>query len=105
MSDQDLKNEHIAILVSRVIAGEPVLFRQGRYNTPKRILVFDGVRRLAEAALDCTNEDELDRFYSMVAGAAIGARQELMTEIHSAIGDIIEENFDAIVEYKKELAK
>lgn len=105
MSDQDLKNERIAILVSRVIAGEPVAFRQDKYNTPKRIFVFDGVRRLAEAALDCTNEDELDRFYSMVAGAAIGARQEIMDNIHNALGDIIEENFDAIVEYQKELAQ
>ena len=105
MSDQDLKNEQIDILVSRVIAGEPVAFRQDKYNTPKRIFVFDGVRRLAETASDCTNEDELDRFYSMVAGAAIGARQELMDNINNALGDIIEENFDAIVEYQKELAQ
>ncbi len=105
MSQQDLKNEHVSILVSRVIAGESVAFRQGQYNSPRRIFVSDGVRRLVNIASDCTNEDELERFYSMVAGAAIGARQELMTNIHNAIGDIIEENFDAIVEYQKELTQ
>lgn len=104
MSDQDLKNERIKILTTRVIAGESVVFRQGRYNTPKRIFVSDAVQRIVEKASDCNDEDELQRFYSMVAGAAIGARQELMTEIHNAIGDIIEENFDAIVAREKETA-
>lgn len=109
MSEQDRKNDHIQILATRIIAGEPVYYQTGipgiTKMDKKRIWMTDALHKILDDACDDPSGEEYDAIKEMVCDAANGNRNELFNRIYEVLGDIIESHFDEIVAYQKELAQ
>lgn len=109
MSNQDLKDERVAILVSRIIAGEPVYYQTGIPGITKlgkkRIWMSDALHKILDDACNDPSGDEYEQMSEMVCDAANGNRNALFNRINDVLGDIVEQFFDDILEYERELAQ
>jgi hypothetical protein len=109
MSTQDLKDEKIQILVSRIIAGEPVYYQTGIPGITKlgkkRIWMTDALHKILDDACDDPSGEEYEKMSEMVCDAANGNRTVLFDKINDVLGGIVEDRFDDIVEYEREKAR